>query len=150
MGHRDSSTHYGCDGEFFGAHRRTGEAVAPRIRRGEIHGVSEKVKSAGAWILLGFLRCYQIFLGPFLGGACKFYPSCSNYAYQAVQRHGARRGIVLAMKRLGRCRPFTSGGFDPVPDTIEKNVSGKNSWERLVSQGNPFIHGTREEEERAR
>ena len=74
------------------------------------------------WFLLGFVRCYQIFLGPFLGGACKFYPSCSNYAYQAIERHGARRGFVLAMKRLGRCRPFTKGGYDPVPDSTGKNM----------------------------
>jgi putative membrane protein insertion efficiency factor len=62
------------------------------------------------------VRFYKIFLSPFFGGACKFYPSCSNYAYEAIARHGARRGIVLALKRLGRCRPFTQGGFDPVPD----------------------------------
>lgn len=78
------------------------------------------------WFLLGFLRCYQIFLGPFLGGACKFYPSCSNYAYQAIERHGARRGFILAMKRLGRCRPFTRGGFDPVPDSMQENMKEIN------------------------
>ena len=62
------------------------------------------------------VRLYQILLSPFLGGACKFYPSCSNYALEAIQRHGAARGFVLAMKRLGRCHPFTKGGFDPVPE----------------------------------
>ena len=71
---------------------------------------------AGRWALLLLIRCYILFLSPFFGGACKFYPSCSNYAYEAISRHGARRGIVLALKRLGRCRPFTQGGFDPVPD----------------------------------
>lgn len=63
------------------------------------------------------LRLYQVFLSPFLGGACKFYPSCSQYAFTAIQWHGAGRGFVLAMKRLGRCRPFTKGGYDPVPET---------------------------------
>ncbi|MGA8449959.1 MAG: membrane protein insertion efficiency factor YidD, partial [Candidatus Acidiferrales bacterium] len=48
--------------------------------------------------------------------ACKFYPSCSRYAQEAIEMHGARRGVWLAMKRLGRCRPFTKGGFDPVPE----------------------------------
>jgi putative membrane protein insertion efficiency factor len=72
-------------------------------------------------LLLGLVRGYIIFLSSFLGGACKFYPSCSNYAYEAIARHGARRGLVLAMKRLGRCRPFTKGGFDPVPDTAEEH-----------------------------
>jgi len=66
--------------------------------------------------LLALVRTYQILLSPFFGGACKFYPSCSNYALEAIQRHGAARGFVLAMKRLGRCRPFTKGGYDPVPE----------------------------------
>jgi len=60
----------------------------------------------------------MLLLAPFVGGACKFYPSCSNYAYEAVARHGARRGSVLAIKRLLRCRPFTQGGFDPVPEEL--------------------------------
>ncbi len=66
--------------------------------------------------MLLFVRFYQIFLSPFFGGACKFYPSCSKYGYEAIARHGARRGSVLAMKRLLRCRPFTKGGYDPVPE----------------------------------
>jgi len=69
----------------------------------------------GACTLLFLLRCYIVFFSPFFGGACKFQPSCSNYAYEAIQLHGAWRGFVLAMKRLLRCRPFTVGGFDPVP-----------------------------------
>jgi uncharacterized protein len=71
------------------------------------------------WILLVFLRIYKIFLAPFFGGACKYHPSCSNYAYEAIARHGAGRGVVLALKRLGRCRPFTHGGYDPVPEILE-------------------------------
>lgn len=72
--------------------------------------------SAARWLLLLFVRFYQIFFSPFLGGACKFYPSCSRYAQEAIALHGARHGAWLAMKRLGRCRPFTKGGFDPVPE----------------------------------
>jgi uncharacterized protein len=75
-----------------------------------------RAKTFGAWWLLAFVQFYKIFFSPFLGGACKFYPSCSNYAQEAIELHGARRGAFLAMKRLGRCRPFTKGGFDPVPD----------------------------------
>lgn len=78
--------------------------------------VPARAKSAGAWVLLALIRFYQIFFSPFLGGACKYDPSCSHYAQEAVQKHGARRGAWLAMKRLGRCRPFVKGGFDPVPD----------------------------------
>jgi uncharacterized protein len=70
-------------------------------------------------MLLLLVRFYIAFLSPFFGGACKFHPSCSNYAYEAIQLHGAKRGLVLAGKRLLRCRPFTKGGFDPVPENIE-------------------------------
>jgi uncharacterized protein len=74
--------------------------------------------SIGRWALLFFVRAYIIFLSPFFGGACKFYPSCSNYAREAIERHGARRGTVLALKRLLRCHPFTRGGIDLVPDEL--------------------------------
>jgi uncharacterized protein len=81
-----------------------------------------RAKSLGAWWLLAFVRFYKIFFSPFLGGACKFYPSCSNYAQEAIELHGAWRGSLLALKRLGRCRPFTKGGFDPVPDAEDLNA----------------------------
>jgi len=74
----------------------------------------------GAHTLLFLLRGYMIFFSPFFGGACKFQPSCSNYAYEAILLHGAGRGFVLAMKRLLRCRPFTLGGFDPVPQPARR------------------------------
>jgi uncharacterized protein len=77
-------------------------------------------RSLGVWVLLFLIRFYITFLSPFFGGSCKFYPSCSNYAFEAVMTHGARRGSVLAVKRLLRCRPFTKGGFDPVPDPNSK------------------------------
>jgi putative membrane protein insertion efficiency factor len=76
----------------------------------------EDAKSHGARALLLLVRFYIVFLSPFFGGACKFYPSCSNYAAEAIARHGARRGFALAMKRLLRCHPFTRGGVDFVPD----------------------------------
>jgi hypothetical protein len=76
-----------------------------------------KLSAAGQWLLLALVQLYRVFLSPFLGGACKFYPSCSKYAQEAIAIHGAKRGSVLALKRLGRCRPFTKGGFDPVPDS---------------------------------
>jgi hypothetical protein len=82
--------------------------------------------SAAKWLLLLFVRFYQIFFSPFLGGACKFYPSCSRYAQEAIELHGARRGAWLAVKRLGRCRPFTKGGFDPVPEP--ELDSAMRSW----------------------
>jgi uncharacterized protein len=80
--------------------------------------------SVARWLLLLFVRFYQIFFSPFLGGACKFYPSCSRYAQEAIATHGARRGAWLALKRLLRCRPFTKGGFDPVPEPEVANGVG--------------------------
>jgi uncharacterized protein len=68
--------------------------------------------------LLVFLRGYQTFLSPLNISSCRFYPSCSHYAGEAVQRFGARRGVWLTLKRLARCQPFSKGGFDPVPDPI--------------------------------
>lgn len=66
-------------------------------------------------VLIGLVRGYQLTLSPILGGACRYYPSCSAYAIEALERHGALRGGWLAMRRIGRCHPFRPGGFDPVP-----------------------------------
>lgn len=67
------------------------------------------------WILRGLIRVYQITLSPFIGNQCRFHPSCSTYAAQAIDQHGAIAGTWLAARRLGRCHPFNAGGFDPVP-----------------------------------
>ncbi len=61
------------------------------------------------------IRAYQALLGPLFRGACRHVPSCSEYAIQAVERHGAARGLSLAVKRLSRCHPVGSRGYDPVP-----------------------------------
>lgn len=66
-------------------------------------------------LLLGSLRVYRYAVSPLLGRNCRFYPSCSEYAVEAVERHGAMRGGWLALKRVGRCHPFHPGGYDPVP-----------------------------------
>ena len=66
-------------------------------------------------LLLGLLRLYQYALRPMLGANCRFYPSCSDYAREAIERHGAVRGVWLAARRLGRCHPYHAGGYDPVP-----------------------------------
>lgn len=71
-------------------------------------------------LLLAGVRGYQYFVRPMLGDNCRFYPSCSDYAREAVERHGALRGSWLAVKRIGRCHPFHPGGYDPVPDPTER------------------------------
>ena len=66
-------------------------------------------------VLLAALRFYQRWVSPLTPPQCRYYPSCSNYAYTAVATHGAVRGSWLAARRLLRCHPFTPGGYDPVP-----------------------------------
>lgn len=66
-------------------------------------------------LLLGLLSVYRYAISPLLGRNCRFHPSCSEYAAEAVQRHGALKGGWLAFKRVGRCHPFHPGGYDPVP-----------------------------------
>ncbi len=61
------------------------------------------------------IRGYQLLLSPFLGNHCRFTPSCSQYASEAIARYGALRGGWLAIRRIGRCHPFCDGGHDPVP-----------------------------------
>jgi hypothetical protein len=66
-------------------------------------------------MLVGMIRVYQRFVSPMLGPRCRFYPSCSHYACDALCDHGALRGSWLAARRVLRCHPFHPGGFDPVP-----------------------------------
>ncbi len=66
-------------------------------------------------VFVALIRVYQYTLSPFLGPSCRFHPSCSEYAYQAIMRHGPLRGLLLAIKRILRCHPFHPGGVDPVP-----------------------------------
>ena len=66
-------------------------------------------------LLILLVRGYQVSLSPLLPSVCRYHPSCSAYAIEALSRHGAIRGSWLAAKRIGRCNPFVAGGFDPVP-----------------------------------
>lgn len=65
--------------------------------------------------LVAFIRAYQLVISPALPPACRFTPTCSQYALEAIRRHGAVRGSLLAVRRLARCHPFNPGGFDAVP-----------------------------------
>jgi putative membrane protein insertion efficiency factor len=66
-------------------------------------------------IVRALIRLYRHTIGPHLGGSCRFVPSCSCYAEEAVERHGVRRGLALAARRVVRCHPLGASGFDPVP-----------------------------------
>lgn len=66
-------------------------------------------------LLVGLVKGYRVFLSPWLGSACRFEPTCSQYALQALQAHGAVAGSYLTLARLARCHPWCEGGCDPVP-----------------------------------
>jgi len=66
-------------------------------------------------IILFVIRVYQVAISPMMAPRCRFYPTCSSYAREAIEQHGAARGGWLALKRLGRCHPFQPGGVDEVP-----------------------------------
>jgi len=66
-------------------------------------------------VLVALIGGYQYLFRPLLGANCRFHPSCSDYAREAIERHGVGAGIWLAVKRIGRCHPYHPGGYDPVP-----------------------------------
>jgi putative membrane protein insertion efficiency factor len=65
--------------------------------------------------LIFLITCYKACLSPFLGNNCRFHPSCSCYAQEAIETHGALRGSLLALRRIAKCHPWHEGGVDPVP-----------------------------------
>lgn len=72
------------------------------------------------WMLIALIRVYQVVLSPLLGPACRFHPTCSCYAQEAIRTHGGVRGLWLALRRLLKCHPFNPGGFDPVPPPAQE------------------------------
>ncbi len=66
-------------------------------------------------IFLGLIRSYQILISPLFPRACRFSPSCSHYAYEAIRVHGIPKGLYLGLRRILRCHPFNPGGYDPIP-----------------------------------
>ncbi len=71
------------------------------------------------------IRAYQRFISPLLPNSCRFYPTCSQYALEAIREHGLIRGVWMGTKRIGRCHPFHPGGHDPVPPA-DKSKQGKD------------------------
>ncbi|MDR7152290.1 putative membrane protein insertion efficiency factor [Hydrogenophaga palleronii] len=69
-------------------------------------------------VLITLVKGYRLLLSPWLGSSCRFEPTCSAYALEALNRHGAARGSYLSLRRLGRCHPWCEGGCDPVPEQV--------------------------------
>lgn len=78
-------------------------------------GGAAVVRGALVTLAGALIAAYRLALSPVLGPACRFEPSCSRYASEAIERHGLLRGCWLAVRRIGRCRPFGGAGYDPVP-----------------------------------
>jgi len=72
------------------------------------------------FLALALIKFYQYFISPLLGNSCRFYPSCSHYAVEAITLHGTASGFYLTLKRLLKCHPFHEGGLDPVPKKLGK------------------------------
>lgn len=76
------------------------------------------------FVLIAAIKFYKYFISPLLGNHCRFYPSCSTYAVEALQRHGFVAGSCLTLKRLLKCHPLHAGGIDPVPEKFGNNKNG--------------------------
>ncbi|MDA8233072.1 MAG: membrane protein insertion efficiency factor YidD [Magnetospirillum sp.] len=75
-------------------------------------------------LLRGLVRGYQLLLSPVLPASCRFHPTCSAYAMEAIAKHGAGKGVWLAARRILRCHPWNEGGYDPVPDPGPRKKGG--------------------------
>ena len=80
-----------------------------------VHRIAWRAGAPARLALLGLIRLYRVTLSGWLGGHCRFYPTCSRYAEDAIRLHGAVRGVLMAAWRIARCGPFTRGGVDRVP-----------------------------------
>ena len=88
-------------------------------------------------VMLGLLTAYRRFFGGAFGGRCRFYPSCSSYAQEAIRVHGAAKGAFLAMVRVARCSPLSSGGIDHVPARKPRDEALSATKSVTTSYGGP-------------
>lgn len=87
--------------------------------------IARRTDRVAGIVLRGLLRVWQLAISPLLGARCRFEPSCSRYAGEAIARHGTVSGVLLGAKRLARCHPFHPGGFDPVPGATSAAQPGR-------------------------
>jgi len=95
------------------------------------------MRSWPAAVLIGAVRAYRFALSPWLGNACRFAPTCSAYALEAIDRHGAALGTALAVGRIGRCHPWCAGGIDPVPAESPRLFTALSGRARAADELSP-------------
>jgi len=83
--------------------------------------VLDLIRSVLSWVLVGLIRIYKLAISPMLGPHCRFEPSCSSYAIEAIQERGVIVGALLSINRIRRCHPWSDGGYDPVPKKSQNN-----------------------------
>jgi putative membrane protein insertion efficiency factor len=92
------------------------------------------------YVLIGVLRAYRFVISPLYGQVCRYHPSCSAYALEAVTTHGSARGSWLAIRRLGRCHPWAAGGYDPVPLATAAQSPEPSIVDPVESTPTPVAH----------
>jgi len=91
--------------------------------------MAARLAAAARSTLIGVIKLYRVTLSPWLGRQCRYVPTCSVYAEEAIERFGARRGSWLALKRLGRCHPWGGSGYDPIPEPDAAHDRGRGPRE---------------------
>ncbi|MGF7436705.1 membrane protein insertion efficiency factor YidD [Lentilactobacillus senioris] len=83
-------------------------------------------------IMIGMVHGYQRYISPLFPPSCRYYPTCSNYMIQAIQKHGAIKGVLMGSARILRCHPFVKGGYDPVPDhfSLRRNKEAASKYRK--------------------
>lgn len=95
-------------------------------------------------LLISVVKGYQRFLSPFFPSTCRYIPTCSEYMITAIQHHGASRGLWLGLKRIGRCHPWGSSGYDPVPESNDARIQ-PNHDNRPNGPTTPDANGGKEQ-----
>jgi uncharacterized protein len=96
--------------------------------------VLSRLATALQRLLVGVVKAYRLLLSPWLGSACRFTPSCSLYAIEALESHGAAQGSYLTLRRLVRCHPWCEGGHDPVPPSAQATRSAPKLLSSLLEE----------------
>ncbi|MFH1530935.1 MAG: membrane protein insertion efficiency factor YidD [Pseudomonadota bacterium] len=94
--------------------------------------LAARLLRAPALVLLALVRLYQRLVRPLLPPSCRFHPTCSDYASEAIRRYGAARGSLLAAARVARCHPFNPGGVDPVPERFTLRAATRGTPEEAT------------------